>query len=1398
MARVIPGSGAVIEPIFNEVFGVKSIKIVDGGSEYDPLDPPKLTITGCGVPIEEAVLYPIIDADSGKITHVRVLESGLGYDPLRIVITPLSDTPDVVNTFDINRIWQSHPNSITSAEFDEVDQKLTDRLTILSDNDPKPADIADGAQRSNDEDDRVLEDREFNQTFIYRGGKNVPSNPDDRLDQRDKSVGILANGVLLHTPNFGSFGDTPVNFNVDTVKHNYLLTQDEYDGVIEDQTYFHQSSKLITQFRETNGVFENGFIQPFEWLIKVEFDNIMVSVTNVDQSVGAISIGSTFNLVGKNASAEVAKIIKNNQNQIIRLYLRNVQGIFLKNDSARGINGFFFKISDHPIAFPEGLFYINFQDEAEEFGNFENNKFYLAPSDIKLKSGYQIIWNQSHPSNAQDTGDHHDDHHSGHPMEFSKTPEGPNNPIPGEVYTTNPDGVPVADYEQTFKPIFTMVAGETGPVYYYCAHHPYMSGYTGDEGYMSLDPDPDTSPIINDYYVSTYYISNLSPDYSRHPDGHSKIVGMSFDGYPIYGPWGRDESGVIKKLSPSYRFRVGLEVFATRPRISNDLLDIEYEVTVSNNRFYIDGDLLEFITLDRGATYTFDQSDSSNDSEFLLFSTTEDGWHVGSPPIIGNLDYLYTDGIVYYLDGDEVTYSQYLSGFNGASVRKIQIIPTVDSSSVLYIFAYTTPGLGLRSVQEGYALGDFVEDYIFDATVGDLDEFNGKYGPTPEYPNGTYAYFLTENVSGDPTYPYNIGPKFYGAPIFEGDEVTNLPVEFANGAAAKVILDDTGGVDYITMKRPGDAYFGSTTAQVLGGEGTGAKVTPAVQSVTGLSLLNRGQNYATPPTIIFEGGGNGTGARGSAKIDTTGKVTSISVNDPGEYYQDPPYVLITGGGGIGAKAIATVSQGKVTEITVTDPGVGYISLPQVVFTKLVSLKRKIRTRQSFNSKSAFLIGLLQSVTSSQGTIYVNSTNSLPGSGTIRLNNEIITYSSKSRQRLTGVTRGTNFRYDQRVVLDDTQNDSNGKSLYEYNVGDRIVRKIENSTSKSAKVYDWNPQTKELYVTFQVDDLAFIDAGIPSTEDSIVQFDAGVADSSPLAVLPHTVITEVGSSITLLTSPISVLVDKKFEDDDELDGAGDGIPDLINTNTDYAGQISLDGGIYSSLYGIEETLGGTNTTLFQVGDQIKDAAIPFKYATIVEAGQLSEGISHAAIVNIYLDGNFGNGQNYTVNETVTGDESGVKATVVSWNTTTGLLQVQNIIPFNTGNTNIGIAGYFYSFSDRGTLVDVIIQEPGFNYTAPPTITIENNGDIQATSTANMTIAGDQISSISIVNGGYGLNGYVTNIGEYKPEVTVTNNVSDTTGYGAILQAVLGGENILGNGGASYRIKRIEYVTEIQSQ
>ncbi len=64
-----------------------------------------------------------------------------------------------------------------------------------------------------------------------------------------------------------------------------------------------------------------------------------------------------------------------------------------------------------------------------------------------------------------------------------------------------------------------------------------------------------------------------------------------------------------------------------------------------------------------------------------------------------------------------------------------------------------------------YFLGYFREDYEFIAHPGEadyLDEHNGRFCVTPEYPNGTYAYFATVDENWNSTYPYVVGPTFYG------------------------------------------------------------------------------------------------------------------------------------------------------------------------------------------------------------------------------------------------------------------------------------------------------------------------------------------------------------------------------------------------------------------------------------------------------------------------------------------------------------------------------------------------------------------------------------------------------------------------------------------------------------
>jgi hypothetical protein len=68
-------------------------------------------------------------------------------------------------------------------------------------------------------------------------------------------------------------------------------------------------------------------------------------------------------------------------------------------------------------------------------------------------------------------------------------------------------------------------------------------------------------------------------------------------------------------------------------------------------------------------------------------------------------------------------------------------------------------------VSTTYPLGYFREDYEYSASPNNpdvLDEHNGRFCVTPEYPNGIYCYFATVDDNWNSAYPYVVGPTFYG------------------------------------------------------------------------------------------------------------------------------------------------------------------------------------------------------------------------------------------------------------------------------------------------------------------------------------------------------------------------------------------------------------------------------------------------------------------------------------------------------------------------------------------------------------------------------------------------------------------------------------------------------------
>ena len=456
------------------------------------------------------------------------------------------------------------------------------------------------------------------------------------------------------------------------------------------------------------------------------------------------------------------------------------------------------------------------------------------------------------------------------------------------------------------------------------------------------------------------------------------------------------------------------------------------------------------------------------------------------------------------------------------------------------------------------------------------------------------------------------------------------------------IIAPAGSINYIQVTRPGDGYF-SANARLEGGGGSGAELVPTVGQVTGLSVENNGRSYTAEDITLVISGGGGQNATGVCEVNQFGTVESITISNPGEFFETPPLIQLIGGGGSGAQAEAEINLGKITAINILNPGGGYTSPPSVIFTRDTNLIRTQRNRTSLVSAFFEITALIRNATATDSTIYVETTDAFPGSGKFQIGREIVRYTGKTPISFTGCDRGINFRYDQRVLLDNlADNPSTGISGYQFTVSDRVRRVQEDKTNKVAIVYDWRPETRELFLIFQVDELAFIDGGRSNERTAVIQFIGGTASSTETGEAPHVLIDDETSSIVTFESPLGVLEGKRFEDDDELQGAGDGIPDLVNTGTDYENEISLDGGIASSLYGIEETVGGQNTTLFQQADQLYDSSLVPLTASVQQAGALDDGIEHTSLSTIKLR----NVQNtYTVGETVTGSTTGVTAIVV---------------------------------------------------------------------------------------------------------------------------------------------------------
>jgi len=174
-----------------------------------------------------------------------------------------------------------------------------------------------------------------------------------------------------------------------------------------------------------------------------------------------------------------------------------------------------------------------------------------------------------------------------------------------------------------------------------------------------------------------------------------------------------------------------------------------------------------------------------------------------------------------------------------------------------------------------YPSGFFVEDYEYTAN-GDLDEFNGRYCITPEFPQGTYAYFSTKN-----NYPYVIANFAY--------EVDRYNLNYTKTQLNNAVENDNliRNTSPYKLNKEYSKYYGLNLNYSKKAKSLVRAVVAA--GVDEIKIVNSGNSYKVNDRIVFDN--TQTNGRGlDAKITSiVGKGVS-SVTSSKIYYDNVEFV----------------------------------------------------------------------------------------------------------------------------------------------------------------------------------------------------------------------------------------------------------------------------------------------------------------------------------------------------------------------------------------------------------------------------------------------------------------------------------------------------------------------------
>ena len=171
-----------------------------------------------------------------------------------------------------------------------------------------------------------------------------------------------------------------------------------------------------------------------------------------------------------------------------------------------------------------------------------------------------------------------------------------------------------------------------------------------------------------------------------------------------------------------------------------------------------------------------------------------------------------------------------------------------------------------RPSETKFPLGFFTQDYVFNGN-GDLDENNGRFAKTADFPDGIYAYHATLDVFLKPYFPYFIGNS-YRTNLLEENNTLNQDFDLNNSG----LLRNTFPHKVSELNANNDYII--ETNEI-------ADQRIKVESVTGgnissIEIIDGGQKYQVKDALVFdETNTNAGGAKAEVSLIEGKEIQSI-------------------------------------------------------------------------------------------------------------------------------------------------------------------------------------------------------------------------------------------------------------------------------------------------------------------------------------------------------------------------------------------------------------------------------------------------------------------------------------------------------------------------------------------